>query len=303
MSFKRPEEPETVEVDGVQFRPSSLGKNEVDKRLPIAPNWPFFLLHWWENWELETEGLEAPTWLPQLHPQFIRPGVDMVRAKRKETDDDKTMYDDALDLLRRKEGMTILPHTVEVEVDGQVLRDYAVEADCRDPISKRIGTFHCERWMSPKRKQEGKRLKFRFDRGLYNRWRLELVRMGVIAPPDEDIVKAKIDRAVYHRDRHATETKHSPEQRDAQVREREAAIEQIEAARVPDIDEDLKPRRDRKPKPATAPKAPAAGKGGEQPSDKGAGAKAGKGVVKADAPKDAAKGATEPAAPAPKEGA
>jgi hypothetical protein len=247
MSFERNDSP-GAEVADVQIGASTFGTKAADAALPVAANFPFFYVHHWENWELETQGLDEPTWLPALQRESVRPGVDNHRQKRKPDDPDEIMYLDAQDLLRRK-NITILSQEIRLDVGGHAVVGYADQAACRNPLTKATGTYHMERWSRPKRKREGQRLKFSFDRGAYNRWRLELVRQGFIAAPDETIIREKIDRAVYHRGRNAAKTGLAEDVRDGLVAKADARVAEMKAAALPTVEE---------PPPRPAPKRRAA---------------------------------------------
>ena len=160
---------------------------------------PFIYAHCrgWGNWAPETEGLDAPTWLPILQPIPYEPGTSGMVAMPK-GGQPADVYTDALAQFRRR-GFTVIDRNLGV---GGVF-DYLKQVACRHPITGTMDLLHLDQFETPLPRRGNKALKMVRDRAAWNRWRLALVEAGVIAPPiggelDETIKAATryvLDRA------------------------------------------------------------------------------------------------------------
>jgi hypothetical protein len=165
-----------------ELTPQHIGETAA---LPVAPNWPFFLLHWPEEWSVETEGLEEPTWLPMVVRHTVLPGCNLNRTLRRD-DPPHTAYDQAILANQRKGAIYLDPDAYSPQ--------YRKAAPCRDPITRQAGEFWAERWQHPRAPRRGKRLKFRIDRADFNAFRLDAVLDGTIPAPLDDVLEVFIDR-------------------------------------------------------------------------------------------------------------
>jgi hypothetical protein len=214
--------------------------------LSVRPNHPFFLVHYADhpgNWfvgQIEAgEGVPDEDvghwWLPKLNKERTQPGVNGNRTIGRGVDPIEA-YDNAHSLIRRNGG-NILPKSL----------GYEVARDCIDPKTRTAGQVFLEAWEKPKPKLRGKRLKFDFDRQRFLRWLLSLLRDGIIAAPDEQIVDihlARLAERVPRRERDETKAKH--------IEAARADLAAAEKASVP-VEEPKAPKAGKRP--AAKPKA------------------------------------------------
>jgi len=203
------------------------------------PNATFFYVHNFENWDVESAGLDGAYLLPQLHRSWVIPGVNLHHTpKRGEAF--SRVYADAHNRMK-EQGTAVIPQ--DVVCDG--VQGYIRRMDCKHPKTGASGKLHMDRFERPRPARKGKRVKFERDRAAYNRWRYHLVAEGHIAPPDEDIIEEKIGRAEYHRDRNKLKMKLPKEVREELVAQATEKVEALLTAEIPPEIE--KPKR----KPAT----------------------------------------------------
>lgn len=242
--------PAGLKIEAVGTKSSA----QEPKILAAEPNWEFFLVHYPGNWEVESEGLNAPTWLPELQRDWVRPGVNLKRTPKE--GQPEYAYDESHLTITRAGGV-ILPQDIQVAgVDGYVRR-----VACRDPRTKRRGYLYMDAWEVPKPRPDGQRVKFQRDRAAYNRWRKALVEAGYIALPDPDVIDTKAARVLSHVDRHAAKHDLPAEVREKLVEQAKAKAEMYESAVVPEGDAAATPPRRRAP-------ATKAGKGGKGKASK-----------------------------------
>lgn len=158
-------------------------------RLRVKPSEPFLLQHRPNSWEVESEGLDGPTWLPILAPRAIKAGANGMRTiKRGEQADDAYRAALARD---ERQGIQTIPLDLTVSAahlpDGVPPGRYVRSLDAQDPRTRAEGKVHVEAWKVPMEVPEGQPHRFRFDRPSWNRWRAHLVESGVIAPPMESV--------------------------------------------------------------------------------------------------------------------
>jgi hypothetical protein len=165
-----------------ELTPATIGETAA---LPISPNFPFFLMHWREEWSAEVEGLEGPTWLPMLVRHTVLPGCNLNRTLRRD-DPPASAYDQAVLANQRKGALYLDPEAYSPS--------YRKAAPCRDPRTREAGEYWTELWLHPRAPRRNRRLKFRTDRPQMNQFRLELVRQGAVPAPLEDVLQIYIDR-------------------------------------------------------------------------------------------------------------
>jgi hypothetical protein len=185
-SRANPASPSEFDSSGLSslIRDASSGSTSSRIALPIGPNFPFFLIHWPQNWNVESEGLEVPTWLPTFSRHVILPGCNLNRTLRR-GERPEAAYDAAV-LVNTRRGATYLdPELHRLSSGGKYLR----EAPCRDPRSGREGVYYLDAWSTPLDALPGRRLRFRLDRAAFNRYRLEVVEQGVIRPPSAEVLR------------------------------------------------------------------------------------------------------------------
>ena len=143
---------------------------EIQKAEKLNPQPPFYLIHDPGEWEIGEVAGEA-AWLPALSILWEVPGVNAVRGTRRGADSSMAR------VKIEEQGRTVLPQSL-----GYVKR-----------LPARGGTWHhCLLWDHTK--QVGNKTLQSHDSEGYNRWRLELISKGIIAPPDPDILQIHIER-------------------------------------------------------------------------------------------------------------
>lgn len=209
-----------------QIRPANLAEVESRELLKMEANSPFFLVHYPQNWECVSEGLKGPTWLPVLQRDWLMPGVNMKRTRRRD-EPVEAMYDQS-HLKIQRDGGVILPQTISAGgVDG-----YLRSIPCKHPRNGIEGTFYLDAWEVPSLRP-GKRPKFNRDAAGYNQWRLALVEEGHIASADPSIISEKLERATMHLERHSGKVELTAEARERIVGAATEKVERMSGAKVP----------------------------------------------------------------------
>lgn len=198
-----PKPPEHSVVLQSLLRPANLDPLAKGGRIRIQPNFPFLLRHHPAAWEVATEGLDGPTWLPQLCQHVLRPGVNGVRTLN-ENEEPHRAYEDSVSN-GMKQGFTYLDPAEALPADmlpaGAVSGGYLREIPCRDLRTTAIGSRYVEAWAVPEPALPDEIQTFKFDRASYNRWRLMLVMTGVIKPPQDRVKRRLRQRMQGHLDR------------------------------------------------------------------------------------------------------
>jgi len=205
--------------------PSSTGTRPA---LPVGANFPFFLLHWPQNWNVESEGLDSSQWLPYLSRHVILPGCNGNRTLRR-GEKPEAAYDAAV-LVNSRRGATY------IDPDRHRLRNgsrYLKEADCRNPRNGAEGVFYLDAWSTPRDTLPGRRMKFNLDRGALNRFRLHLVETGVIRPPSSALLADLVRRKGKALDRCKALTSLDAVEYQRRVDAAEIAVLDLEGASVP----------------------------------------------------------------------
>lgn len=205
-----------------EIEPAAIGEAPA---LPIAPNFPFFLLHWPEEWSCETEGLDEPTWLPLLVRHTVLPGCNLNRTLRRD-DPPASAYDQAILANQRKGAIYLDPHRYSPS--------YRKAAPCRDPITRETGEYWTELWLKPRAPRRGRRLKFANDRAVMNRWRLDRVLDGSIPAPVEDAIAIYLERARATADRIAGLTGLEPKEHKSRIAASRSLVDQWATATRPE---------------------------------------------------------------------
>lgn len=205
-------------------------------RLLIKARLPFLLQHHPNAWEVATEGLSEPTWLPVLSPRAIMGGSNGMRTPRL-NEQASEAYREALDKDARQGLTTIQPDDARARVEGDcasALGDgrYIRTVEVIDPKTKSKGVRHIEAWEVPVATPTGQTQSFKFDRAAHNRWRASLVVRGVIAEPLESVRTSLVRR---HKGRVlSAEIDDLPEQvRVRRLKEKADILDGIEAAKIP----------------------------------------------------------------------
>lgn len=210
------------------LRDADAGRTGTALALPIAPNYPFFLMHWPTNWQVQSLGLDGPTWVPYLSRHVILPGCNLNRTiKRGEP---PTAAYDAAVLKNIRKGATYLDVQRHRLADG---RKYLQQAPARDPRTGREGIFFLDAWQTPRDAIQGRRLRFQFDRAAYNAWAISLVVAGVISAPVqqvlEEVTRTKQKRLV----RVQGHTNLEPAEYKRRVKAAQVTLDLFGGARVP----------------------------------------------------------------------
>jgi hypothetical protein len=169
----------------------------------------FMLQHHANAWEVATEGLSEPTWVPQLSPRPILVGANGIRTTRPGEAKDMA-YRTALAEDERQGVQTIDKNDPRARVEGDSASalgegTYVRSIFVVDPKTRGEGLRHIEAWDVPQETPSGIRQSFAYDRAAYNRWRVSLVVRGVINAPlagvksallrkhDIRVLKAEVD--------------------------------------------------------------------------------------------------------------
>ena len=137
---------------------------DIDGRLALAPNYRFFLVHYandrggWFPGEIEPgEGVPAEDvgvwWLPKLTLDHEKPGLCLHRTLQ-DGENKRNAYSNAHSTISADGGVVLPRQTL----------GYCVGYLCRDPITKRLGTYWTDPWSTPRPPVRGRQQKFRFDR-------------------------------------------------------------------------------------------------------------------------------------------
>jgi len=157
---------------------------DVSPAWPITPNFPFFLMHWVTDWTVETAGMAKgkPTWLPGLVRHIVLPGCNNNRTL-KNGEKATAAYDGAV-MKNVRQGAQYLDPERHKLANGS---KYSRKAPARSPLGQ-TGFYFFDAFSSPLDVLPGRKMRFRFDRPEWNRWRLHLVESGVIAPPSPQVL-------------------------------------------------------------------------------------------------------------------
>lgn len=152
------------------FTPTSWTGNrqQTAPLLNVMPNAPFYLLHSPFQWELVKMG-ESWVWLPQFGKLHEIAGVNGVEDTPQGADST---------VARMK-----LMETGQNVID----REYGYIAR----YETKYGGYHYRmKWDVPK--QIGNKVYWNTDTDGFNEWRLSLVEMGVVVPPEVEVVQSKV---------------------------------------------------------------------------------------------------------------
>lgn len=244
----RSEAPTTI-PQGVDFShlvDRSVAEGEEDEPwITAKPGWPFLLRAHPGEWEVATEGLDAPTALPVIMRQTLRVGCDGIRTIKKHEQPSEA-YSKAVDDARRR-GFVYLPMIVtdpEHLPPGVSPGRVQCKIKCKHP-KKGAGVHYADVWDVPQRTAPGKAQRFRRDMGAFNRWRVWLVTSGVVPDIDDGTFHALAQR--YHdRLRRAKNTNHTtPSAHGRVVAEHQEMVDIVDAMARPDGEQpaDTRPQR------------------------------------------------------------
>ena len=226
-----------------QVRPASLGAVESENLLKADPNYPFFLIHYPENWEVGTHGLDGPHWLPILDWSPVVPGVNGVRTLR-QGEAPESAYDRS-HLNIQRQGGTVLQQSL----------GYLCELDCKSPMSGRAGKVYLDKWSTPLPPRPGKKVKFKRDQAAYNQFRFSLVADGVIKAPDPRVIDERVARSEYHVSRNEGKVQLPEDVRNKLTKKAQKKAATVKAAKLPKKGAKPKARKaapKKPPKPAGA---------------------------------------------------
>lgn len=206
-----------------------------DGRLAIAPNYSFHMVHYanapdaWFAGEIEA-GPDVPEedvgvwWLPRLVPSYEKPGLCLYRTLMDGED---------------KRAASQNAHSAIVADGGVVLPraklGYCVGYPCKDPITKREGTYYTDPWATPKPPVRGRQPKFDYDYQRKYRWLLMLVREGYVEPPPEDVLTDMKRRHSARIARRESQYDLPEQKRDRLVEDAKELAAKVEEAKVADF--------------------------------------------------------------------
>ncbi len=199
-------------------------------------SYPFLLRHHESNWQLATEGLEAPMLLPEIVPHILMAGAGGMRTVDKGQPLGQMYAQAKSDAIAK--GWHYIP--VELTVDNKAHLPDGVAAGmwCRSVEALRKGTtdvvpwYHTP-WDVPVRTPADLPQKWRFDNASYNRWRLHLCLTGVIPAPIESVVDDYRARYGNHADRARSYNNPDREHKAAKTAAAEAVAKTVTSAALP----------------------------------------------------------------------
>ena len=246
--------------------PSSSGLGGVSgiERLRAKPNAPFFLIHYpYEagSWSVATEGLDGPTWVPDLRPFGLVPGCGGVRTIER-GEHAAASYEQAILNLQRRGAVVYLPEFEAMQITsaehlppgvaaGPYIRQ--VETDTiPDGHAAGVPYYHLAHEQMSNGRTPTAPHKRVLDGGAWNRWRVALVDAGVIATPDDDVIADRIELQRAKVASAARDTRANADGRAAAVDTQSQRRARMEAARVPGRTPAPKPKKTTKRTRATA---------------------------------------------------
>lgn len=174
-------------------------------RIACRPSPFFFLRHHEGDWEVVSEGLAEPTLLPVIGKHPLVPGVAGMRTTTRGMEPQHA-HRDAIIKGMENGWVYLAPNeTIPAELlpSGVPVGGYCRAVPCADPLTGEAGTAHLEAWQVPVETVVGERQQYAYDRSAYNRWRLSLVKRGVIKPPKGQVKQGLTKRARRHLERAA----------------------------------------------------------------------------------------------------
>lgn len=210
----------------------------ISERLNCPPDAKFVLMAHPASGAVQTEGLDKPTWLPELTAFRLIPGVQGVKTlERGEQEIDA--YKEAVRELESSDvGWVVIPTNLPIPAEmsptGHQLPSYMVEHDCFHRASGVEGKCYTEfyaRRVPTRSTRDAVKWEYRTHHALRNRWILHLVETGVIPAPDEWCRNDRTADARKWRDQQATID--DPEKRKDFMSRADKALEQIETAVIP----------------------------------------------------------------------
>lgn len=148
-------------------------------RIKILPNAPFYLLHHPFSWELVDIGDGEWNWLPTFGQLYEIAGVNGIIETPRGPDSSVSR------MKLMDAGQTIID------------REFGYIARYETTYG---GYYYCMKWDIPK--VIGSKVFWNHDTNGYNQWRQELIGLGVIAPPELEVVQSKmalLDRKIDRR--------------------------------------------------------------------------------------------------------
>lgn len=202
----------------------------------IEPNAAFFLFHHPANWRIASEGLDGPTWIPDVQKKPLIPGCNGIRTRRQNEAEEAT-YLHAIDEDQRSGSVYLWPEAVIPDgcLPGGITGEGYLRAyPCRGNMTGRTGEHFVEVWSLPVASLPNEAQQYQFDRASYNRWCAWLVESGVVDPPIPRI----LDRLVRRHEDHLARAKVlniAPDLRAERIAQREAQLKAAQKAKTPEV--------------------------------------------------------------------
>lgn len=227
--------------------PSSSGLGAVAglERLRAGPNSPFFLIHYPHeagSWSCEVDGLDGPTWTPDLVVFSLVPGCGGVRTTER-GEPASAAYEQALINLGRRGAAVYMPAGPALQVDdpehlpagvppGPYIRQVETTT-IPDGQSHGLPYYHLAHETMTNGRTPTAPHKRTLDGGAWNRWRVALVDDGTIPPPAADVIEERIDQQRRKVASAARDTRANADVRAAAVTEQQTRLDRMIAARLP----------------------------------------------------------------------
>lgn len=190
----------------------------------VAANAPFILVHhagYDGSWTVESVGFDKPTWVPAIDRLVLAVGANGV-ASIEANQDPRDAHRGTRDLMA-KQGI------VQIDVPGSI-----VSESCMCPRTHKPGTYYRTAWehVEPPANPEASAI-LRIDRAGWNRWRAELARDGVVAPPHPSVMASARSEYVRRLDNARAAVNLAADVRDSRIAKAQAALEAFDNAVKP----------------------------------------------------------------------
>jgi hypothetical protein len=248
MAIPGTDQPQTRDVIDL-IRGSDAGMASLrDSKAMRVPrfSYPFLLRHHESNWFPETEGLEAPTFLPEIVPHIIMvgaAGIRTINATETFADSFKGARADAID-----RGWHYIPADLDVTDPKHLPAGVAPGGWMRTVQAVHMRTsqsipWYFTPWDVPIQTPRDQVQRWRFDRASFNRWRLHLVQTSVIPEPMESVLEELRARYGNHVTRAQGSNNPDREHKAAKVEAAKAVADTLTKAAIPTEVEQPKPAK------------------------------------------------------------
>jgi len=221
---------------GVPGTAVSQEANIVDitggERVGIAPSPIFWLVHTpmaIQSWDLVSEGLDGPTWVPGFALLPLVPGANGIKTQ--ESNDPATSFR-ATHRRYAEQGRLVLPMDLQVTKPEHLPTNVQAGGLVRF-VTTRDGGRHYHLAQEGSERGPGNVWVKSTDEGAWNRYRLFLVESSVIAPPNKAVINDAIQRFSARKRLAASDKNLPPDHRAERVEAAEGVVAKMRAAVLP----------------------------------------------------------------------